>query len=230
MKKGNICIIPARGGSKRLPGKNIKQFFGKPVISYAIQTALASELFDEVFVSTDCEEIAEVATQCGANASYLRSSENSNDFATTNDVILEVLRTFMDNGYEFERVCCLYPVAPLVTANQLSSGLKNLLCSPDAMVFPVLEYSHPIWRAIGIEDGVGKRIWKENTNERTQDLRTTYHDAGQWYWMKTEGTLTGKELQLLPVVIREEDAQDVDDLRDWRMLELKYQLKNDSTN
>ena len=226
----NICIIPARGGSKRLPAKNTKDFFGKPVISYAIECAQATGLFDVIFVSTDCERIANISRDFGAQVPFMRSAEASDDHATTHAVLKEVLIEFEKQAVRFNRVLCMYPVTPLVTPDDLFLGLDALIKAPRALVFPVIEYGHPIWRAISIEQGFGKRIWNENRQSRTQDLRPAYHDSGQWYWMRAESVTKEEalnDLPIVPIVVDEAQAHDVDTLSDWKILELKYQaLKN----
>lgn len=226
----NICIIPARGGSKRLPGKNVKDFFGKPVIAYAIECAQKTGLFDIIHVSTDCERIADISRSHGAQVPFLRSAEASDDHATTHAVLKEVLTEYEKRRMRFSRVLCLYPVTPLVGPDDLFQGLEALDKVSNGMIFPVIEYSHPIWRAISIENGLGKRIWSENTQSRTQDLQSTYHDSGQWYWMWAESLLkedTWNAFPIIPIIIDEGKAQDVDTVSDWRILELKFKaMKN----
>ena len=222
----NICIIPARGGSKRLPGKNTKDFFGKPIIAYAIECAQATGLFDVIFVSTDCERTAKISRDFGAQVPFMRSVKASDDYATTSDVLKEVLEEFKTRGSRFNRVLCMYPVTPLVRPDDLVQGINALKNTPDGLVFPVIEYSHPIWRAISIENGFGKRIWIENTQSRTQDLQSTYHDSGQWYWLSTESVIKTENLSnlpIVPIIIDETRAQDVDTLSDWKILEMKFQ-------
>jgi len=225
--KSRICIIPARGGSKRIPRKNIKDFFGRPVITYAISTALNSGLFEKVFVSTDDLEIAEISRNAGADVDFLRSSVAASDSATTMEVIVEVIEAFERLGVMFEEILCLYPITPLVTADMLIRGQIELQNSPNSVVFPVLAYGHPIWRAFQTgEDGGIKRIWPEHAQSRTQDLPETYHDAGQWYWLHRKDLTSHQSLDKLnirPLKLHETEAQDVDDESDWSMLELKYQ-------
>ena len=168
-----LCIIPARGGSKRIPRKNIRPFFGKPVIAYAIETALHSQLFSKVFVSTDDAEIAMIAETFGADVDFLRSSKSSNDKATTLAVLKEVIQEFKSKGDEFDEVLCLYPVTPLVTIDHLVLGHRFLQESFESVVFPAVEFSHPIWRALEMVGTKGKRIWPEHTSSRTQDLKKT---------------------------------------------------------
>lgn len=209
-----------------MPGKNTKDFFGKPVISYAIECAQQSKLFDSIFVSTDCDLVAHIARDYGAEVPFMRSVETSDDQASTLAVIKEVLNELRKRDVQFKRVLCMYPVTPLTTPEDIMKGLSALEDAPNSLVFPVIEYSHPIWRAISIENGQGSRIWNDNTTKRTQDLKPTYHDAGQWYWMLTKNVLLEEsmgDMPIAPVIIDETRAQDVDTFSDWKMLELKYQ-------
>lgn len=222
----NICVIPARGGSKRLPGKNIKEFFGKPVVGYAIQCAQECQLFDQIIVSTDSIEIAEIAKAYGADVPFLRSREASDDHATTMEVLGEVVEMLDERGDDFQNLLCLYPVTPLVQPGSLIQGFTLLQGRADGVVFPVLEYKHPIWRALEIENGMGRHIWGDKVNDRTQDLGPTFHDAGQWYWMRLSSIRQGlpmSALNLVPIPTSEALAQDVDTIEDWEILEMKYQ-------
>lgn len=184
----NLCIIPARGGSKRIPRKNIRDFLGKPIIAYSIEAALKSELFDEVMVSTDDNEIAEVAKKYGAKVPFLRSIKNSDDYSTTLDVIKEVLSNYLLKlNMKFEQACCIYPTAPLIKIEHLKSGFNKLISNDFTSVFAAVEFSYPIWRGLSInEDGTSSMIWPQHVNDRSQDLQKVYHDAGQWYWFKTK--------------------------------------------
>lgn len=224
----NVAIIPARGGSKRIPRKNIRDFWGKPIIAYVIETALKSTLFDEVMVSTEDEEIAHIAVQYGANVPFLRSAKNANDYAGTTDVLLEVLATYERKGQIFAHGCCLYPTAPLLTPELLHRGWGLLSEQKYDTVFPVLRHSAPIQRALKIESGKARMIWPENYQARSQDLPATYYDAGQFYWFATEPLLQKKQLwtdNSGSIVISDMQAQDIDNLNDWQMAELKYQLQ-----
>jgi len=226
MKAKNLCIIPARGGSKRIPRKNIKLFKGKPVIAYSINVGFESRLFDEVMVSTDDLEIAEIAKSYGASVPFLRSEENSNDFATTADVLKEVLHSYKKVGKEFDYICCVYPTAPFVSAKRLIQGFEILKNGADS-VLPILSFDYPIWRSIKVnEKECLEYNWSEFINARSQDLPTAYHDAGQWYWvncnmLKATGNMifeTTKGLHLSPF-----EAHDIDTLQDWKLAELKYE-------
>lgn len=227
MKNRVVCIIPARGGSKRIPRKNIKEFLGRPVISYSIQAAIASNIFDEVYVSTDDQEIAEVAQNFGANADVLRTSDNSSDFATTSDVILEVLdyKKFKDAFI----ICCLYPVTPLIKSQTLCDGYKYLLEKSVNSVFTVTKFSYPIQRSLERdENGLMNFHQKENRNARTQDLKDFFHDAGMFYFVKAHVFKKEKDLLCKPsygILMNEYDVQDIDNMNDWEMAKLKFQLR-----
>lgn len=222
----NIAIIPARGGSKRIPRKNIKPFMGKPIIAYSIEAALQSGLFDEVMVSTDDEEIAEVAREYGATVPFMRSAETSNDYAGTADVILEVLQMYKEQSMVFDTVCCIYSTAPFVTSERLIEAYSKLTDDIDS-VFTCVAYSYPVQRSLHIVDGRISMVYPEYLNSRSQDLETIYHDAGQFYVARTapfihEKTFWGKNTAGL--VLSELEVQDLDTLTDWRLAEMKYEL------
>lgn len=222
----NIAIIPARGGSKRIPRKNIKPFMGKPIIAYSIEAALRSGLFDEVMISTDDEEIAEVSRRYGAKVPFMRSAETSNDYAGTADVILEVLKMYKEQGREFDTVCCIYPTAPFVTADRLIEAYSKLTGGIDS-VFTCVAYSYPVQRSLHIVDGKICMVYPEYAASRSQDLEPIYHDAGQFYAARTssfiqERTFWGKNTASL--VLSELEVQDLDTLTDWALAEMKYEL------
>ncbi|MGB0879289.1 MAG: pseudaminic acid cytidylyltransferase [Polaribacter sp.] len=231
----SIAIIPARGGSKRIPRKNIKSFLGKPIIAYSIEIALQSNLFDEVMVSTDDDEIAEVAKKYGANIPFLRSKKNADDFATTFDVINEVLVKYQSLGINFEYACCIYPTAPFVS-DALLKKAYNLLKNHDYdCVFPAMSFSFPIQRAMRITDSKSKieMISPENLNKRSQDLEACYHDVGQFYFFNVNKILVKKKLwtdNTGSIIISELEGQDIDSLTDWKLAELKYTLLNEKKN
>ena len=224
MKK--ICIIPARGGSERIPRKNIKDFLGKPIIAYSIKAAIDSMLFDEVMVSTDDEEIAEIAKNFGAKTPFLRSKYNSNNFASTVDVLIEVLDWYSKSGQKFEYGCCLYPIAPFATPELLAENYIRLFKEKCDVVFPVLAYSHPIQRALKLnENNKISLFFNQDQFTRSQDLETTYHDSGQFYWFEIEKLLLSKSLfseNAMGVKVSEFQAQDIDSMEDWKMAEMKY--------
>lgn len=222
----NLAIITARGGSKRIPRKNIRNFLGKPIISYSIESALQSGVFDEVMVSTDDDEISEIAKKYGAKVPFKRSSETSNDTATTTDVILEVLREYKIRGVCFEYACCIYPTAPFITADSLKKGFEQMIESKTQAAIPVVKYSYPIQRALQI-DSVGKlsMLYPEHSRSRSQDLTTCYHDAGQFYWFKVSAIKADMELLKMnasPIIIPETQVQDIDTEEDWILAEMKY--------
>lgn len=225
MKK--IAIIPARGGSKRIPRKNIKDFLGKPIIAYSIEAALTSNLFDEVMVSTEDEEIAQVSRSFGASVPFLRSAETANDFATTTAVLEEVLEAYKNIGKEFQYGCCIYPTAPLIQSKKLQEAQDLLLEKSFDSVLPVLKFSYPIWRSLRIEEGKALMNWTEYLNTRSQDLMPAYHDAGQFYWFNITSFLRYKRLFTLnsgAIELSELDVQDIDNLTDWKLAEVKYRL------
>ena len=222
----SLAIIPARGGSKRIPRKNIKDFLGKPIIAYAIETALNCGLFSDVMVSTDDPEIAEIAKNYGAAVPFLRSKNNADDFASTVDVIKEVEREYNARfSLVFNKICCIYPTAPLIKTEHLRAGMSLLSESDFDAVFPVVPFSYPIWRGLEVTNGKVKMVWPENQNVRSQDLKPVYHDAGQWYWYNptkiTDSLFTSNTAS---IILSEEEVQDIDTPSDWLMAEMKYKL------
>lgn len=228
----NLCIIPARGGSKRIPRKNIKEFLGKPIIAYSIEAALNSDLFDEVMVSTDDKEIAEIAIKYGARVPFLRSDKNSDDYASTMDVIEEVIKNYIQvNNTHFQFLCCIYPTAPLIRVNAIKSGYDKLKSYNYTCVFPSVKFSYPIGRSFEIkETGKIKMFWPDQVNARSQDLKEAYHDAGQWYWFNTSKIYNWNwPVNSGVLVLPEDEVQDIDTLSDWKIAEMKYQLKLGNT-
>lgn len=225
MKK--LAIITARGGSKRIPRKNIKPFLGKPIIAYSIEAALKSGLFDEVMVSTDDQEIAEIARTYGAKVPFFRSEATSNDYATTVDVLLEVLETYEKRGEAFDVACCLYPTAPFITADRLREGLSLLEGSDCDVVLPVVAFSYPPKRGLVIRDGRLIFEYPEYLNTRSQDIETSYHDVGQFYIFRVPNFRKNRSLMLgnvLPLQIPETEVQDIDNETDWQLAEMKFRL------
>lgn len=220
----NLAIIPARGGSKRIPRKNIKPFMGKPIIAYSIETALKSGLFEEVMVSTDDEEIAAVARQYGAVVPFMRSSGTANDYATTNDVLKEVLRCYGELERKFDFMCCIYATSPLLLPADLKSGFERLTKGGYMNVYPVVEYSYPIWRCLDVsEDGSMSRHWPEYEQSRSQDLPKEYHDSGTFYWYDIEKWMSGQGSSGA-IIFPETKVQDIDNETDWLLAELKFKL------
>lgn len=224
-----IAIIPARGGSKRITKKNIKDFLGKPIIAYSIEAAIQSNLFDEVIVSTDCKEIAKIAKQFGAKIPFLRSEKNSDDFATTFDVIEEVLDWYSANHKNIETACCIYATAPFITSDLLKQANKKLISNQFDTVFPVIRFGFPIQRAIKKTDETGRMdlFQPEHLNSRSQDLEPAFQDAGQFYFFKPSIILEKRKVWTDNSGIIEIDellAQDIDTETDWKLAELKYKL------
>ena len=223
MKK--ICIIPARGGSKRIPRKNVKLFLGKPMLSYAIQNAIDSGIFDEIMVSTEDQEIAAIAVNSGAKVPFLRTEATSNDYATTAEVLKEVIEKYNEIGSKFEITCCLYPCTPLLTGDILKKGLEKLIESKADSLFSVQKFSFPPQRGMKIENDNLKWNNPENAAARSQDLETIYHDAGQFYFFRTEILKTQNQLltnNTTALLLTEMQAQDIDTQEDWELAEFKY--------
>lgn len=222
-----ICIITARGGSKRIPGKNKKLFLGKPIICYSIEAAISSGIFEEVMVSTDDEEIAEISKKAGAEVPFMRSEETSNDYATTDDVLLEVLAAYEKQGRTFEYMACIYPTAPFVTAEKLKNALQVLIENKASGVMPVVSFSFPPQRGMIVKDGKLQYCYPENAMKRSQDLETMFHDCGQFYFYQTQKYRACKgDLPdgYVPVIMPETQVQDIDNLSDWELAELKYKM------
>lgn len=222
-----IAIIPARGGSKRIPRKNIKDFFGKPIIAYAIENALKSGLFSNVFVSTDDEEIAAIARKYGAEVPILRSSENSTDFATTSDVLLEVLDYLLNHGKFIETACCIYPTSVLLNSDDLITASGQFDDQEAPVLMTCVAYSHPVQRSFTIQQNQIKLQFPEHINSRSQDLEKVFHDTGSFYFFrvadfKKEKTLWQK--RITPFIMDERKVQDIDTEEDWLMAELKFKL------
>lgn len=227
-----LCIIPARGGSKRIPRKNVRLFAGRPIIGYPIEAALQSGCFDEVMVSTDDAEIATIARECGATVPFLRSVENSTDHAGSNDVFAEVLQRYAAAGRTFEFACGIYPTAALLTPARLREGFERLRSDETlTTVLPVQRFSFPIQRAVALRGGRLAMFQPEHFKSRSQDLEPAYHDGGQWYWLRVEAFLRTRELMgpsCAALVLSEREAQDIDNEDDWTLAELKYQLRQRS--
>lgn len=223
----NIAIITARGGSKRIPRKNIKPFLGKPILEYSIEAALKAELFDEVMVSTDDEEIAQVARKAGAEVPFLRSAGTANDFATTAEVIGEVLDEYARRGITFRHLCCIYPTAPFITPEALKEAMHLLEQEQVDSVIPVVKFSFPPQRCVVIRDGRLVPKWPENMRKRSQDLEPLYHDCGQFYCLNVESFRRQRAVwmeNVVPFVQEERMVQDIDTLEDWEIAEIKYRI------
>lgn len=228
MKKKIIAIITARGGSKRIPRKNIKEFCGKPIIEYPIEAALNSNIFDEVMVSTDDSEIAQIAVNAGAKVPFYRSAETSSDFATTRDVLMEVLSEYEKLGKKYDYMVCIYPTNPFITAEILKEAIAILEKEQCEEVVPVVKFSFPPQRAYILDTSKNlKYKWEEYKNTRSQDLEPFYHDAGQFYcynvqqYLMDNGNIEGK---VCPIILSEYEVQDIDNMDDWKMAEMKYRF------
>lgn len=222
-----VAIITARGGSKRIPGKNTKKFMGKPMLVYGIEAALQSGIFREVMVSTDDGEIAQIARDAGAAVPFMRSAETSGDFATTDDVLMEVLRNFEERGEFFDYMACIYPTAPFVTAGKLTEAMKLLVEQDASGVMPVVRYSFPPQRGMAIREGKLVYCYPENAMKRSQDLEPVYHDSGQFYCYHVKRYLACKgDLPdgYLPIVVPETEVQDIDNPSDLALAEMKFRL------
>lgn len=222
-----LCVIPARGGSKRIPKKNIRSFCGKPILAYSIEAALASACFDKVIVSTDDESIAEVAREYGAQTPFVRPEEISGDFTGTNDVIKHAIEWYQSQAETVAYVCCIYATAPFVRADDIKSGFEKLISLKKSFAFSVTSFAFPIQRAlhINVENEI-EAIWPENITKRSQDLAEAYHDAGQFYWGRSDAFINDEVLfssKSAPIILPRHLVQDIDTLEDWRRAELMYQ-------
>lgn len=227
MNDAALAIITARGGSKRIPRKNIKDFLGRPIIEYSIEAANSSGCFSEVMVSTDDEEIASIARKSKANVPFFRTSRNSDDYSSTADVVSEVIAEYVRRGLQFKYLCCIYPTAPFITARKLKAGYALLKESGADSVVPVVRFDYPVQRALEIRNGRLKMLWPENQAMRSQDLKPAYHDAGQFYWLNVESFIKNKVLfgaNTLPLEIPASEVQDIDTGEDWGLAEMKYRL------
>ena len=226
-KMSSIAIITARGGSKRIPKKNIKEFCGKPVIAYSIEAAILSGIFDEIMVSTDSEEIADVARTYGAKVPFMRSEKTASDFATTRDVLMEVLSEYEKREKLFDDMTCLYPTAPFVTAQKLRDAIKLLKETNSSLLIPVVRFPYPPQRAYVIREGRLSLKWEEYRYTRSQDLETFYHEAGQFYCYNVKDYLEARgEIKdnIIPFILPESEVQDIDTEEDWKMAELKFHM------
>ena len=220
----NIAIIPARGGSKRIPRKNIKEFCGKPMIAWSIEAAKTSGLFDRIIVSTDDTEIAEVAKQWGAEVPFLRPEELSNDYAGTTEVISHATQWILDQGMDVTAVCCIYASAPFIQVADLKRGLEALNSGDWDYAFTVTDFAAPIFRSFKQNsEGRIEMFFPEHFTTRSQDLPIAFHDAGQFYWGRPKAWLEGKRIfdqHSKPVVIPRWRVQDIDTQDDWERAEL----------
>ena len=227
MQEKTIAIIPARGGSKRIPRKNIKPFFGKPMIAYSIEAAINAKLFDEIIVSTDDDEIADIAQKFGASVPFMRPKELSDDFTTTGAVIEHAINFLKNRGEKIKFVCTIYATAPLIDEKYLRLGFEKLSSSNAKYAFSCTSMPFPIWRTFKITDnGRCEMFWKENFTKRSQDLEEAYQDAGQFYWANldissSDDIFFGQDS--VPIVLPRLLVQDIDTLDDWQRAEFLYE-------
>jgi pseudaminic acid cytidylyltransferase len=223
-----IAVIPARGGSKRIPRKNIKLFCGKPMIAWSIEAARASELFDHIVVSTDDAEIAEVAKVHGAEVPFMRPVALSDDHTGTSPVVAHAIEWYREHGHIPDPVCCIYATAPFVTAADLQRGLQTLTDTGSDFAFSVTSYAFPIQRAIRLtSEGRVEMLQPENFNTRSQDLEEAFHDAGQFYWGRAEAWLSGKVIfgpYASAVRLPRHRVQDIDTAEDWKRAEYLFRV------
>lgn len=223
----SLAIIPARGGSKRIPRKNIRPFRGMPIISYVIKAALRSDCFSEVMVSTDDPEIAEVAESFGAEVPFVRSGETAGDHATTGEVLREVVKEYKHSGKEFETVCCLYPTAVFITPARIREAEGILKGSEECEgIITMVRNPQPAVRAFVVNEGIVEPMLPDYINSRSQDLSETFFDAGQMYWLKTRPFMRTESktmafLKRFPLILSEFEAQDINTEDDWKLAELK---------
>ena len=229
-KKKCVAIITARGGSKRIPKKNIKDFCGLPIIAYSIKEAIKCEMFDEVMVSTDSQEIADIARKYGAVVPFMRSKKNSGDYATTEDVIIEVIENYKQLGKDYEYACCIYPTAPFITSDKLVEAMDKMKENNPSIVIPVVQFSYPPQRCLIIDDsGYARFKYPQYVTIRSQDLEKEYHDAGQFYIYNVEKLIASNgiiEDDFVPIILPDICVQDIDTLQDWEIAEMKYKIIN----
>jgi len=220
-----IAVIPARGGSKRIPKKNIKYFMGNPISAYSIEAAIKSQLFDEIVVSTDDEEIAAVAQEYGATIPFMRPDDLSDDYTGVTPVIRHAANWFTDNGQKPDYICCLFSTAPFIQVKYIREGLEKLKnIKQGGMVYSFTTFAFPIQRANKMdENGHMVAFYPEHMASRSQDLEEAYHDAGQFYWW-TEESLNHGVTERLPIILPRYLVQDIDTQEDWKRAELLYQV------
>ena len=222
----NVAIIPARGGSKRIPKKNIKDFCGKPIIAHSIESALKSNLFEKIIVSTDDLDIANISKSHGAEVPFIRDKNLSDDFTGTDDVIKDCIQKLSDMDYDISYVCCIYPTAPLILPEDLQNGFEIINNSSWNTVFAATKFSYPIQRSFKIDINGGlEMLFPENFEVRSQDLVDIYHDAGQFYWSHSSSWMDKKpgfNASSTIVPLPSWRVQDIDNLDDWQRAELIF--------
>jgi pseudaminic acid cytidylyltransferase len=223
----SLAIIPARGGSKRIPQKNMKLFLDKPIIEYSINAALQCSHIDRVIVSTDDPKIAEIAKNAGADVPFMRSNDNSSDYAGLSEVALEVLEQLDSQGDKYDNFCLILATAPFISNKSLNESFNLLSDSKSDAIIPVVQYSFPIQRAFKVSKQKLEMFSPENMKVRSQDLEPAYHDAGQYYWLKTDSFLKEKKIYLnnsTPYILEERYSQDIDTPEDWLIAEMKFKM------
>jgi N-acylneuraminate cytidylyltransferase len=224
-----IAVIPARGGSKRIPRKNIRPFLGKPIIAYSIEAAISCGLFDKVIVSTDDDEIANIAKSFGAETPFMRPKELADDFTGTNEIVKHAIQWFGQHGQSVGYACCIYATAPFIQVCFLKEGYEKLIALGKSFAFSVTTFPFPVQRAIRIRaDGGIEPLDAQAIKKRSQDLEETFHDAGQFYWGTANAFLKGEELfspNAAPIVVPRHLVQDIDSMEDWTMAELMYRAR-----
>jgi len=221
----NLCVIPARGGSKRIPGKNIKLFLGKPIIAYSIEAALKAGIFDKIIVSTDSEKIASVAREYGAEVPFVRPAQLSDDFSGTTEVVAHAIKWFQEKNNQIDLVCCIYATSPFLSSETIITGMKLLKERNKQYSLTVTHFPSSIHRAFKLDNDELDMYWPENFNIRSQDLEEAYYDAGQMYCGKQEAFIDGLPYYTnnsTPIILPNYLVQDIDTLEDWKMAELMY--------
>ena len=223
----NIAIIPARGGSKRIPNKNIKLFNGKPIIAYSIEAAKKTGIFDKIIVSTDSEEIAEIAKNYGAEIPFMRPNELADDYTPTVPVLLHTLDVLSKKGINPKYFCCIYATAPFCSFEYIAKGFEFISQKKVSSVFSVTSFAFSIFRALKINDkGNTEMFWPEHELTRSNDLPEAYHDAGQFYWLDSKKFIKNQNVYTsdsLPVILPRYLVCDIDTKEDWKTAEYMYQ-------
>ncbi|MFC2570823.1 MAG: pseudaminic acid cytidylyltransferase [Campylobacter sp.] len=227
MDAKTIAVIPARGGSKRIPRKNIKPFCGKPMIAYSIEAAIRAGIFDEIIVSTDDEEIADIAKTAGASVPFMRPKELSDDYTATGAVVEHAIKFLQARGDRIKFVCTIYATAPLIDEFYIKLGLEKLRASNAKNAFSCTSMPFPIWRTFKIaKDGRCEMFWRENFAKRSQDLEEAYQDAGQFYWTNLDAPSSDEIFfgrDSIAIVLPRHLVQDIDTPQDWIRAEFLYE-------
>mgnify|MGYP000096530266 CR=1 FL=1 len=223
-----VAVIPARGGSKRIPGKNIKEFFGQPLIAWSIKAAQQSRLFDSIFVSTDSEDIAVIANEWGAETPFRRPPSLADDFTGVEAVFLHALRYLKDTGENMQYACCLQPTAPLLTGQTISECFELMKAKRAPVAMTVTSFAYPVWRALTLTKGRLEFQWPKYQMSRSQDLPELLHDAGQCYWVDVPRFLEDPRFfneNAVGYRVERWQAQDIDTEEDWRMIEMMFKAR-----